>query len=98
MTPTEFSEGLFLAESGSPEVTALARELVADARYPAQYVLQHYLSSADEEAQNKARNVLGELRELAIVPLAQSAPQNDMNTELWAMRTMTAELMAQRRR
>jgi len=98
MTPTEFSEGLFLAESGSPEVTALARELVADARYPAQYVLQHYLSSTDEEARSKARNVLAELGELAIVPLAQSAPQNDMNAELWAMRTMTAELMAQRRR
>jgi len=98
MTPTEFSEGLFLAESGSPETTALARELVADAHYPARYVLQHYLSSADEEARSKARNVLAELGELAIVPLAQSPPQNDMNTELWAMRTMTAELMALRRR
>jgi len=98
MTPTEFSEELFLAESGSPDITALASRLVADARYPAQYVLQHYLSSADEDTRSKARNVLAELGDLAIVPLAQSAPQNDMNTELWAMRTMTAELMAQRRR
>ena len=96
MNPTEFSQRLFETEAGSPEAAALARDLVEDARYPANFVLQHYLSSAEQAEQMKAKNVLADLREFAVVPLAESAPRQDIETELWAMRTMTEELVALR--
>lgn len=98
MNPTEFSQRLFGTEAGSPETAALARDLIEDARYPAYFVLQHYLPSAEESEQMKAKNVLADLRELAVVPLAESASRQNIDTELWAMRTMTEELVALRSR
>ena len=41
----------------------------------------------------KAKNVLAELREAAIVPIAESAPAKDFDDEIWTMRTMTDELV-----
>lgn len=98
MTPAEFSQRLFATEPGSREAAELARELAEDARYPARFVFEHYLSSADEADQMKGKNVLADLREWALVPLAESAPSRNIDAELWAMRTMTAELQALHRR
>lgn len=98
MNPTEFSQRLFQTEPDSPEAAALARDLVEDARYPAHLVLQRYLATAGAPGQMKAKNVLADLGELAIVPLAGSAPLPDLDAELWAMRTMVEEVVALRQR
>lgn len=98
MNPIEFSQRLFQAEPGSPEAAALARDLVEDARYPAYLVLRDYLSSAEAPERMKAKSVIADLRELSLVPLAESASMPDTETELWAMRTMVEELVAFRRR
>ena len=98
MNPIEFSQRLTRTEPGSPEAAALAVELVEDARYPADFVLQHYLSTAGAPGQMKAKNVLADLRELSLVPLAKSAPMKDLEAELWATRTMVEEFVDFRRR
>ena len=43
----DFSQRFFLAEPGSPEAAALARDLVEEARYPARHAIERYLSSAE---------------------------------------------------
>lgn len=91
MNPIEFSQRLPQTEPGSRESAALAAELVEDARYPARLVLQRYLATAEAPAQSKAKYVLDELRELSLVPLAESAPMKDVEVELWATRTMVDE-------
>ena len=98
MNPIEFSQRLLQAEPGSPESAALARELVEDARYPALFVLQHYLSSAEIPEQMKAKSVLADLRELSLVPMAEVAPIPEVQSNLWVMRTMAEELVAFRNR
>jgi hypothetical protein len=98
MNSTEFSRRFFLSELGSPEAAALARDMVEDARYPAHLALKQYLSSADHADRTKAMNVLADLQELSIVPLAESAPMPDLDIEVWVLRTMADELMEFRRR
>jgi hypothetical protein len=98
MNPIEFSQRLVQAEPGSPESAALARELVEDARYPAHFVLQHYLSSAEIPLQMKAKSVLADLRELSLVPLAEIAPMHEVQISLWVIRTMAEELVVFRSR
>jgi hypothetical protein len=98
MNAIEFSQRLLQSEPGSPEAAALARDLVEDARYPAHFVLRHYLSSTEQDDQMKAKNVLADLREFALVPLADSASSPNQDTELWVMRTITQELVALRSR
>jgi len=89
----DFSQRFFRAEPGSPEAAALARDLVEEARYPARHAIERYLSSAESAERTKAKNVLAELREAAIVPIAESAPAKDFDDEIWSMRTMTDELV-----
>jgi hypothetical protein len=98
MNPIEFSQRLFQSEPDSPEAATLARDLVEDARFPAYLVLQRYLSIAGSPEQMKAKNVLADLRELALVPLAGSAPLPDLDSELWVMRTMVEEVVTFRQR
>jgi hypothetical protein len=98
MTSSQFSKRLFEAEPDSPAITALARDLVEDARYPANFTVRHSLPSNDAEEQMKGKNLLAELGELALVPLSQSARWPDVATELWTLRTMAAELVSFRRR
>lgn len=98
MNPIEFSQRLIQTEPGSPEAAVLATELVEDARYPAYFVLQHYLGATGTPDQMKAKNVLADLRELSLVPLARSAPMKDLDAELWATRTMVEEFVDFRRR
>jgi hypothetical protein len=93
MTSIEFSQRFFRSDPGSPEAAALARDLVEEARYPANHAIDRYLSVSEEPARMKAKNILAELREAAIVPLAESAPAKEFEDEIWAMRTMTEELM-----
>jgi hypothetical protein len=97
MNPAEFSQRFFATEPGSSAAAELARDLVEDARYPARAVLERYLSSTEEAEQMKARNVLSDLREWALVPLATRPSGANLDTEVWAMRTMSAELQALRR-
>jgi len=98
MNPIEFLQRLLQTEPGSPEAGALAAELVEDARYPACLVLQRYLPTVGAHDQMMAKNVLADLRELSLVPLAESAPMKDMEAELWATRTMVEEFVDFRRR
>jgi len=98
MTSSQFSQRLFAAEPGSPAITALARDLLEDAHYPANFAVRHSLRSADAEEQMKGKNMLAELGELALVPLSQSARWPDIATELWTLRTISAELISFRRR
>lgn len=98
MDSIEFIQRLLQSEPGSSEAAALAHDLVQDARYPAILVLQRYLSSSDEDDQMKAKNVLAELREWALVPMAESAPDSSVDTEVWIMRSMTDECLDLRRR
>ena len=44
MNSIEFSQRLLKSEPGSPEIAALARDMVEEARYPAYHALQRYLS------------------------------------------------------
>ncbi|HTS62659.1 MAG TPA: hypothetical protein VMH28_11590 [Candidatus Acidoferrales bacterium] len=76
----------------------LSQRLIADARYPAGFVLQHGLAWPDPPAERKAKQVLAELAELALAPLAASAPSADMDHELWALRTMAHEMIEFRQR
>jgi hypothetical protein len=98
MNPIEFSQRLPQTEPGSPEAAALAAELVEDARHPAYLVLQRYLTTSAGPSQMKAKQVLADLRELSLVPLAESAPMKDVEAELWATRTMVEEFVDFRRR
>lgn len=93
MTSTEFSQRFFRSDPGSPEAAALARDLVEEAHYPANHAIERYLSGSEEPVRVKAKNILAELRETAIVPLAESAPAKEFDDEIWAMRTMTEELV-----
>jgi hypothetical protein len=98
MNPIEFSERLLQTEPGSPEAAGLARDLIEDARYPANFVLQKGVNWPDSASAQKAKLVLSELRELALAPLAASVSSPDMDAELWALRTMAEEMVALRRR
>lgn len=98
MDSIEFIQRLQQSEPGSPEAAALAHDLVEDARYPAMLVLQRYLSSDNEDDQMKAKNVLADLREWALVPLAESTPYSNIDTEVWVMRSISDESFALRRR
>lgn len=98
MNSIEFLQRLLPSEPDSAETAALARELVEAARFPANFTLQHYLCSGKEDDQMKAKNMLADLRELALVPLAESASSSNIDIELWTMRTMTDELIALRSR
>jgi hypothetical protein len=91
MNPIEFLQRLPQTEPGSPEAAALAAELVEDARYPARFVLQRYLATDQVHDQRKAKNALADLRELSLVPLAETAPIKDLETELWVTRTLAEE-------
>lgn len=93
MNSIEFSQRLLKSEPGSPEIAALARDMVEEARYPAYHALQRYLSSAAAPDRMKAKDVLADLRGLALVPLAENAPARDLDDELWTMRIMTDELV-----
>jgi hypothetical protein len=98
MTAEEFSKRLSESEPGSPQASTLARDLVNEARYPAFFVLQHYLFSTGESDQLKAKNLLAGLRELALEPLSKTENIGNIDTELWVMRTLTAESVALRNR
>jgi hypothetical protein len=98
MTPAEFSQRLFQSEPGSPESAALAHEVVEDAHFPARHVIERYLLSTETAEQMKARNVLPELAETALLPLAENPHMRQIEAELWSIRTMTDELVAFRRR
>ena len=97
MTPNEFSQQLFQIEPGSAESAELVGKLVDDARYPGR-LARAYLYSADESRQIKARIVLLELGELALVPLAEGAPMPDVDDELWSIRLISEEFVDFRRR
>jgi hypothetical protein len=98
MTTSEFSQRLLQTNPDSPEAAAVARDLVEDAHYPANLVLQDGLVSSDGAEQIKAKHVLAELGGLALAPLAGTSSGPELETELWVMRTMTEELVAFRRR
>lgn len=98
MESTEFSTRLFQAEPDSPELASLARELVNDARYPAHHAISRYLSSAEEDDRIKAKNILDDLAELALVPLTEIPPGGNLEIELWDIRSMTDTMIAMRLR
>ncbi len=98
MTAEEFSKRLSESEPDSPQAAALARDLVDEARYPALFVVQHYLSSTEESDQLKAKNFLAGLRELALQPLSETENIGNIDTQLWVMRTLIAESVALRNR
>jgi hypothetical protein len=93
MNSIEFSTRFFQAAPGSGEAAALVRDLVEEARYPAYHAVERYLSSAEEPERMKGKNVLSELHELALVPLAESAAARELADEVWAMRTLAEELV-----
>ena len=96
MTDIEFSQRFAQIQPGSPEAAALAQDLAEDARYPARLAIR--LCSGDEKEKEKGQDVLDCLGELALVPLSAAAQFPDLETELWALRTITEELVAFRHR
>lgn len=93
MNDIEFSQRLLQSEPGSPEAAALAHDLVEEARYPACLAVRRYLASVDAGDRMKAKNVLADLRELSLVPLAETASMPDLDNELWALRILADELV-----
>jgi hypothetical protein len=93
MDPVDFSQRLSQSEPGSPEAAALARDLVEEARYPGHLAVRRYLASANSGDRMKAKNVLADLRELSLVPLAETASMPDLDSELWTLRIMADELV-----
>ena len=98
MNITEFAQRFFQTKPGTPESETLARDLIEDAHYPATFAVSRFLSSRDSADQSKARNVLSDLCELSLVPMAQSLPMPDLESEVWLLRSMTDELVDFRRR
>jgi len=93
MNTTDFSQRLLQSVPGSPEAAALAHELVEEAHYPAHLVVKRYLSSSDPGDRLKAKNVLADLRGLSLVPLSETEPMPDLDSELWTLRIMADELV-----
>src|SRR5215471_1010995 len=98
MNPIEFSQRLSQILPGSPEAAAIAYELVEDARYPGNFALQRLSTWPDPAGEMKAKQVLSMLGELALAPLATSQSSPNVDIELWAIRTMSQELVAFRAR
>jgi hypothetical protein len=96
LTADELLQRLTRAEPASPFALALTRDLIEDARYPANFALQKLFASIEPDAQAKARNVLADAHELALVPLAQGSACATVDNEFWVIRTMTAEMTALR--
>jgi hypothetical protein len=93
MEKIEFTQRLLQSDPDSPEAAALARDLVEGARYPAYLAVQRYLVSADAGDRRKAKNVLADLRGLSLVPLSETEPMPDLDSELWTLRIMADELV-----
>jgi len=96
MTAVEFAQHLFTLKPGSDDAAAVLRELVEDVRYPATLAVERYLVAQGPDA-DKGKDVISDMRECALVPLASSAPMTDVATEVWALRTLCDELLDLRR-
>jgi hypothetical protein len=93
MDMINFSQRLLQSEPGSPEAVVLANDLVEEARFPAFLAVRRYLASADAGDRRKAMNVLADLRELSIVPLAETDSMPDLDIEVWTLRILADELV-----
>jgi hypothetical protein len=98
MQRIELEQRLAHATPGSTASARLAEDLVADARYPARVALDQYFTSADEGEQRKAMNVLADMGELSLAPLSATARMENVDSELWTIRTLAEEFIDFRRR
>jgi len=98
MQLVELEQRLAVAAPGSAESARLAQDLVEYACYPARLALERYFPSADIAALRKAQNVLADMGELSLAQLSATARVENLDNELWMIRTITEEFMDFRRR
>jgi len=86
MTREDFLEKFGqLALTDELGASALAREVVDDARAPVRAAVEQWVTNPAQAA--KARTVLGELEELAFVPLTERGDPADPRQRVWLLRT-----------
>jgi hypothetical protein len=97
MKQTELAQRLYESEPDSEQAAALVRDLLDEARYPARLALNNYLAASESPAVEKGMNVLSDLREFSLAPLAESRAMADVGAEVWVLRAMAEGLLEFRR-